>query len=126
MTPREKRVLFTSLKCQLLSWIGSIGTHWPFDGKVQVAEAEGFVYRERHVKIGMEHVVATDAVHIPTSRHYDGLAVDLLIYIDGEYVSSGDHPIWNVIDAQARKLHPDFHTGLAWGDANHLTFEEGK
>jgi hypothetical protein len=123
MSLRADRTTFTTLKSKLIIWINEELTYG--DMKVTCFEAEGFVYLQRHVKVGTENVIARDAVHIPNGRHYEGLAVDLCVFVGDTYITSGDHPIWKVIDAKALSLHPKLSLGLEFHDANHLSWAEG-
>ena len=123
MTLREERVLFTTLKCRLILWINE-REDWSY-GKVECAEDEGMVHSQRMVKIGTEKAIALDVTHNPKGMHPQGKAVDLLIYINGDYIRSGDHPIWKEIDQKAQELHPKLSLGLEFHDANHLSFGEG-
>jgi hypothetical protein len=68
---------------------------------------------------------ADDGVHKRGSRHHEGLAVDLLVYIDGGYVADGRHAIWRDLDALARTVDPRLSFGIEFHDANHLSWEEG-
>ena len=122
MSLRNDRVQFTLASCQLIVWINE--ANWSF-GKVECFEAEGFVYLERHVKVGVDKVVARDNVHKSDSRHYQGLAKDLCIFINGEYITAGDHPIWKLIDKKAQEINPKLSLGIEFHDANHLSWAEG-
>ena len=123
MSLRERRVQFSVLSARLLLWINE-KEDWSY-GKVECAFDEGPIHQQRHVKVGVSRTIAMDAVHIPTSRHYEGLAFDLLVYINGVYITSGDHPIWSDIDKQAQLLHPKLSLGKEFHDANHLSWAEG-
>ncbi len=122
MSLKDDRVLFTIHSCQLILWINQ--APWSY-GKVECFEAEGFVYSQRQVKDGINRFVAKDAVHIPTSRHYQGLAKDLCIFINGDYITDGAHPIWKEIDTKAQEIHPKLSLGVEFHDANHLSWAEG-
>lgn len=124
MTLRERRCAFTAATIRLLSAVLSRG--WSF-GKVEVAFDEGTIHTPRRVR-NMDGSVATmdDAVHKRGGRHYDGLAVDLLLYIDGVYISDGSHPIWTEIDRMAAAIDRRLSLGIDFGDANHLSWEEGR
>ena len=124
MTLREQRVYFTGLVVRLLSQIAE--HKWPY-GTVEVAGDEWTVHTPRMVRLGETgpRQLAWDAVHKRAGQHPKGLAVDLLVYIDGDYVESGDHQIWKDIDGMARTMDPEFGLGLAFQDPNHLSYGEG-
>ena len=66
-----------------------------------------------------------DHVHSANSYHYLGLADDMELYIDGQWVS-GDHPAWHDLADYWKKLDPvntwggDFKTGTRH-DLNHFS-----
>lgn len=120
---REKRISFTYLKHQLLAWF--FEQDWSHYGKVELAEDEGTIHSPRRTLAHGEIRMLVDAVHTAGSFHHQGLATDLLIYIDGTYLQDGDHPIWRDINAKARSMDPQFGLGLRFGDADHLSLGEG-
>jgi hypothetical protein len=97
---------------------------WSY-GKVEVAVDEWTIHTPRRVRVNGTLVKAEDAVHKKGSRHHDGLGLDLLVYIDGEYVSNGDHPIWQELDIMAKAINPKFSFGIEFRDSNHLSWDEG-
>lgn len=122
MTLRERRIHFTALTVRLLTAIAA--REWPY-GKVEVAMDEGTVKTPRRVRHqDGSTTILDDAVHKRGSRHHSGLALDLLIYIDGGYMSDGSHPIWAEIEAMARAMDPLFGLGIRFRDANHLSYDE--
>ena len=129
MTLRERRVRFTILTANLIQRIAT-NEQWQWSAgmptvlKVEVAMDEWTVHNPRMVKVGTERVVAQDRVHNPNGLHPHGLACDLLIYINGKYLTNGAHPIWAEIDSIARSMDPDFGLGISFNDANHLSYGE--
>lgn len=122
MTLRERRCLFTALVARLLVAISERA--WSH-GRVEIAMDEGTIHTPRKVRQpDGSSAWLEDAVHKRGSRHHEGLAVDLLVYIDGGYVGDGSHPIWGEIEAMARALDPRFGLGIRFRDANHLSFDE--
>lgn len=130
MTSREKRVLFTRLKAELIRWIFE-------ELKVEVAEDEGRVLSPRPVRLaGGQRVIARDAFHghngTTSSFHYDGLACDLLLYsdLDGDgdqdYIVDGNHPLWRKVAEKWESLHPACTSGARWHDGNHISIFEGE
>lgn len=120
MTPREKRCYFTALLAKVIEFINAIPGF-------QVAVDEGMVSSPRAVRLSMtdkETTLAYDAVHIATSFHHNGLACDLLVYRNGNYISDGADPIWQQIDQFCRHLDPWFGLGISFHDANHVSYGE--
>jgi len=125
MTQREQRVLFSQLVCQLGEAV-RLKT-WSY-GTVEMAFDEWTVHSERvyiDAETG-ERRRGVDRVHHPKGFHPKGLAVDVLVYINGVYVSSGSHPIWKELDQMAHALHKDLNFGDEFNDSNHLSFGEVK
>lgn len=123
MTLRERRCAFTAATARLL--VAVLSRDWPH-GRVEVAFDEGTIKSPRKIRHDNGTVgFAADAVHKRGSRHHEGLALDLLVYIDGNYVSDGSHPIWVEIDAMARAIDERLSLGIEFHDSNHLSWEEG-
>lgn len=119
MTLREKRVKFTALLCELVLWITKVK-------KWEVAFDEVTVHSPRAGRKGVERVTVDDAVHKKGSFHHKGLAADLNLYIDGQWVSDGGHPAWREIAKKWESMHQFCTSGINWNDANHVSFGEGK
>lgn len=123
MTLREKRVLFTSLVVRLLDLISQ--RTWSY-GTVEVAVDEWTVHSAR---IYIDHEtgerrLGTDRVHNPKGLHPSGLALDLLVYINGMYITDGNHPIWKELDKMAHQLDDQLNFGNEFHDSNHLSYGE--
>lgn len=119
MTLREQRVLFTSLLCELVGWIESLGYDVAFD--------EGTVHSPRKGRTKTNVLLEVeDAVHVKESFHHQGLAMDLLVYTqEGTYISNGKDPLWMQIAIRWEGMHPLCTSGIRWSDANHVSFGEG-
>lgn len=126
MTLRERRVLFTRLLGELLLWVGE-QPGW------EVALDEATVHSPRRIRTSLDGTpgVATydilhDAVHKHASLHYAGLAADLVLYVEGQYISDGAHPAWLAIARRWESMHPRATSGLRWQDADHVSLGEGE
>lgn len=109
MTHREARCLFTRLKAQLVLWI--------FDQGWECAEAEGYV-KDTDSADG-----DYDGPHKKGGAHYLGTGADLNVYVNGKWISDGDHPVWQIIGRKWLSMD-----SLArWGgnfpsrDSNHIS-----
>ena len=58
--------------------------------------------------------------HRTRSNHYIRLAVDLNIFVGGEYVSSGEHLVWELLHEYWRHLGG---SDTIQGDENHFSFK---
>ncbi len=60
---------------------------------------------------------------IRNSLHCDGLAADLQLFVNSEWISSGDDPRWVKIGEMWEALGNDYRWGGRWGDGNHVSIE---
>lgn len=68
-----------------------------------------------------------DGGHMHRSLHYLKLAQDLNLFVDGEYIRSGDHPAYREIGEFWERIHPLARWGGRFSDANHFSVEwEGR
>jgi hypothetical protein len=118
VTLREKRVLFTRLLCEFVLWCNE-QPGW------EVALDEGTVHSPRLSWLQGAKVRLPDGVHKPGSAHHDGLGQDILLYIDGVYIGSSEHPAYRQIARKWESMHPRCTSGIRWSDANHVSFDEG-
>lgn len=63
--------------------------------------------------------------HMPGSLHYSRLAVDLNLFVEGEWISDGSHPAWEELGIYWESLHPLCRWGGRFGDANHFSITHG-
>ena len=63
--------------------------------------------------------------HMSGSLHYERLAQDLNLFIDGEWISDGSHPAWKVLSDFWKGLDPLCAAGIDFGDANHFSIRHG-
>ncbi len=120
MTLREKRVMFTYLLAKLIVWIRE-EKGW------EVALDEGKVFS---LRIGLDPTTDkktsfVDRVHSPNSKHYEGLAADLNLYVDKVY-KDRDCAEWQALGAKWLSLDPMCTWGGTWAklDLNHLSLGE--
>ena len=102
MTLREKRCLFTSLIADLIHFANHAG-----------------------YEVALHDVFTRDG-HCKNSYHYRGLAADLNLYKNGDYLrKTEDH-------AELGEYWKSLHPMCTWGgdfrkrDGNHYSFGEGK
>lgn len=56
------------------------------------------------------------------SMHKLRLAADLNLFVDGQYITSGDHPVYQELGAYWKTLDEDARWGGDFDDANHFSF----
>lgn len=111
----EKRWEFSRCVAALLSYAEGRGFRLVLD--------EGRVFKDRVASGGKRFV---DGVHIPNSKHYDGLAIDTVLYdSDWKPVTKND-PRWQELGRFWKGLHSE----CTWGgdfkkvDLNHFSWGE--
>lgn len=125
------RVAFTRLVADFLVWFKTAPWgEWNTFTTIEVAIDEWTIHSPRKVRHfkedgSSEILQAYDGVHELHGKHPIGLACDLLIWLDGNYLTDGEHPIWKEIDQHCRQVRGDFGLGLKFKDANHLSLGEG-
>lgn len=117
---KTRRVKFSKLVSELVLWVNA-QPDWA------MCYDEVRVHPQRKVRLeDGKLMMVQDAMHVKKSYHYDGLAADLNLYVYGEYISRGDHPVWQAIGKKWLSLDPECTWGDAWDDANHVSLGEGK
>lgn len=113
----EARCAFARAISQLVQW----ASYDPSMVGFQVAFGEGYVALTDGAD--GDH----DGPHKAGGAHYTGLGFDLLVYENGRYVSDGDHPAYQQLGAEWKRLHWLARWGgeFAKPDANHMSFEWG-
>lgn len=122
MTLREERVLFTKLLRELLDYVEE------FHPEAEIALDEGRVKSPRHMWLNGRRTEMPDGIHRYGSRHHDGCAQDILVYVNGRYIESGDHPVYQDMGHYWETLHDRCAWGGRFRDANHfsLASEDGR
>lgn len=99
---------------------------WTKQQRIDLVLGEGYVMLDRRFHLSDGNIAkGQDAVHLRTGNHYRGLAMDCLLYIDGTYITNGDHPTWRRIGEKWETLDTLARWGGHFGDANHLSFIYG-
>lgn len=132
---RRKQVLFLQCLSQLVRFAGEQG--------YELTMGEGKVYTPRKGEMTKDLVCPNcsrtfthtfkgffdDKVHMKGSLHYSGLAMDLNLFVNGQYVSDGTHEAWPVLGAFWESLDPECRWGGRFKsvDSNHFSVaHEGK
>lgn len=103
MRLREQQSLFARLLAELILWV--------YDQGWELTLGEG----QRDDRRG----------HMRNSLHYERLAQDLNLFVDGEYIRDGEHPAWRAIGEEWESKHPLAAWGGRFGDANHVSLQRG-
>jgi len=79
----------------------------------------GDAYRDArvHGEFGVKQSYAAK-----NSVHKIRLAIDLNLFVDDQYVSDSNHPVWFELSKYWEGLHKSARSGLRFKDANHFSF----
>jgi hypothetical protein len=116
VTLREKQSEFLYCLARLIVWV--------YDQRWELTLSEGYV-GDTDAADG-DH----DGPHRKGGAHYNRLAVDLNLFVDGKWIKNSDHPAWAAIGRKWESMSSDARWGGRFKptpDANHLSyFHEGK
>lgn len=122
----ERQELFAELEANWVQWMLS-HPGWKLrrgEGRVLQRGADGHMGRRAMVISEPGRVVfVKDLVHLDGGTHYQGLACDWQLFVDGVHVTQGGHPAWR----EAGEKWCSMHTLCRWGghfsdvDANHIS-----
>lgn len=102
-TLRERQSLFAMLVGELLVWIYD-HPGW------EVTFGEGSVNPLRR-----------EFFHMRNSLHRSRLALDMNLFVDGEWIADGSHEVWSAIGMQWESMHELARWGGRFRDANHIS-----
>lgn len=125
----DKQVIFTRSVARLIRQAYSLSEDE--DEEASDRWTENYYHKGR-VELTLGRAYASEAANkadkgITGSTHTMRLAIDLNLFVDGEYIVSF-HPIWHVLGRYWKKLNPDL---AEWGgdfrkkDYNHFSFHHG-
>jgi hypothetical protein len=116
----QKQALFARLMAQLTLWI--------FDQGWELTLSDGGVTLQRKVELqDGTRVKAIDREHREGSLHYVRLAQDVNLFVDGEYITDGSHPAYQMIGRRWKGMDSLARWGGDFGDANHFSLaHDGK
>lgn len=112
MSLRKKQSEFVKCVTALLVYGDAKGYEFTF----------GDAYRDPRVH-GEVGVKLPKSYSHPSSVHKSRLAIDLNLFVDGAYISDGNHPAYQDLGAHWKTLHPMARWGGDFRDANHFSFE---
>jgi hypothetical protein len=110
---RQKQSLLVGCLAKLLDFGLSQG--WEF------TLGEAYITNPRRTRSGRE---VEDGVHMRNSLHYEKLAIDLNLFINGRWISDGGHPAWRDLGEYWESLDSLCRWGGRFGDANHFSIHD--
>jgi hypothetical protein len=114
MSLSKKQQKFTECISKLIAQAYKLGYALTFGDAYRDPRVHG-VYGEHGVK---ESYAASKSVHKLR------LAVDFNLFVDGEYITSGEHIAYQQLGEFWEGLDPDARWGGRFDDANHFSFEQ--
>jgi len=119
MRLREKQSFFVRLVGRLIEYAYLRGFELTF-GEASVASPRMVWDLEERRKVYRE-----DAAHMEGSLHYKRLAIDLNLFVDGVWISQGDHPAWTELGEFWEAQDDRCTWGGRFKDANHFSMGHG-
>jgi hypothetical protein len=110
-----------SLQSLLVRCLGNL-ILYAYSRGYELTLGEGYIQSPRKTRDGN---FVVDGVHMPSSLHYVKLAIDLNLFVRGEYVSDGSHWAWMDLGNFWERLDPACSWGGRFHDANHLSVTFG-
>ena len=110
MSLSKKQQRFTECIGTLIAYAYSRGYGFTF----------GDAYRDERVHGGFG---ARSSYAAANSVHKVRLAVDLNLFVDGEYITDGEHPAYQELGALWKTLDDEARWGGDFKDANHFSFQ---
>ena len=106
----DKQRLFTKCISDLINYTYAMGHELTF----------GDAYRDQrvHGEFGKKGSYSASK-----SVHKLRLAVDLNLFVNGEYITDGDHPVYKEIGELWEGMNENARWGGRFNDANHFSFE---
>lgn len=122
--PRDDRTL-RERQSLLVNCLGELFRYAISQG-YELTLGEGYVRTPRKVIDSADVVVErADAEHMVGSLHNQRLAIDLNLFVQGRYVTDGEHHAWRDIGTFWESLDPLCRWGGRFRDANHLSVTDG-
>ena len=95
---------------------------YAYERGYELTLGEGFVQNPRKTRAGDW---VQDGIHMPSSLHYSKLAVDVNLFVRGEFITHSDHFAWIDLGNFWEAQDPACSWGGRFGDANHLSVTFG-
>jgi hypothetical protein len=94
------------------------------EGRILTLGPDGKSGRRAYLVGGKGSAVRVqDAVHMLGGCHYQGLAKDWQLFLDGHHVEDGGHQLWRELGEDWERSHPLARWGGRFNDANHISIE---
>lgn len=124
MTLGEKQELFSDLESLWVTWVLSHRAEgWKLrqgEGTILQRGPDDKGRKARLISTGAQ-VLVSDAVHMDGGCHYMKIAKDWNLFVNGEWIANGEHPVWVIIGTKWESLHVLARWGGRWGDGNHIS-----
>jgi len=110
LTYREKQFLLVKCLGEFIRFATQRG--------YELTLGEAYIATPRRTRDGK---VVDNGVHMRGSLHYERLAIDLNLFVDGVYITASDHPAWVELGHFWEALDPSCRWGGRFADGNHLS-----
>jgi hypothetical protein len=124
VTLGELQETFVRLQAEWVLWALSLPGVKLRDGEGRILQS-GPDNKGRKAKVfgTKQSVRVTDWVHLDGGTHYNGVGKDWVLFVDGQHITDGDHPMWIKLGEKWESMHPAARWGGRFMDANHTSME---
>jgi len=128
MTLGEKQQLFVELEHKWVAYALQQGYKLRHgEGRIAALGADGTSGRKADEVGTGRRVRVEDREHMQKGAHYTGIGADWNLFVDGQWLVTGNEPEWLNLGAYWESLHELCRWGGRFGDANHISLEhEGR
>jgi hypothetical protein len=95
---------------------------YAYERGYELTLGEGYIQTPRRERGGQW---MQDGVHMPSSLHYSRLAIDINLFVRGEYITDSQNFAWVDLGNFWEGLDPACCWGGHWHDGNHLSVTWG-
>jgi hypothetical protein len=113
----EKQELFSENLAKLILFTNS-HPGW------KIRLGEGLV-RDTYERCQAQTATKLKSLHLKNGGHFKSIAIDLNLFIDGQWISNGSNSAWNVLGDYWKSLHGLNRWGGDFQDANHFSMIDG-
>lgn len=117
MGPTPHTRSLRSCQSLLVKCLGEL-IRYAYERGYELTLGEAYIQTPRKTREG---AFVDDGVHMPASLHYTRLAIDLNLFVRGEFITNGEHFAWLDLGNYWEQLDPACSWGGRFRDANHLS-----
>ncbi len=118
MRLRAKQSLFVRCLADLLTYADARGYEFTLGEAGVITPRKVWLVGPTKKRVKLRRI---DAEHMTGSLHYKRLAIDLNLFVNGRYITSGSNPVYVELGEYWESLHVLCRWGGRFADANHFS-----